>query len=172
MLIQLSKLLSMPDHEETVECSLDMEELVLRRESYPILEKPSFPVILKNEGKRTVSVSLQTSITVGMPCGRCLTEVPEKIRLSVLRTLDFDDIEETCKDQVSFVDGSSLNVDKLILEEVIPLLPTKVLCSEDCKGLCPVCGTNLNKEECGCDRAVKDPRMAAIQDIFKNFKEV
>ena len=135
-------------------------------------EKPSFPVILKNEGKRTVSVSFQTSITVGMPCGRCLTEVPEKIRLSVLRTLDFDDIEETCKDQVSFVDGSSLNVDKLILEEVIPLLPTKVLCSEDCKGLCPVCGTNLNKEECGCDRAVKDPRMAAIQDIFKNFKEV
>lgn len=51
MLIQLSKLLSMPDHEETVECSLDMEKLVLRRESYPILEKPSFPVILKNEGK-------------------------------------------------------------------------------------------------------------------------
>ena len=73
---------------------------------------------------------------------------------------------------MSFVDGSSLNVDKLILEEVIPLLPTKVLCGEDCRGLCPVCGTNLNKEECGCDRAVKDPRMAAIQDIFKNFKEV
>ena len=63
-------------------------------------------------------------------------------------------------------------MDELILEEVIPLLPTKVLCDEDCRGLCPVCGTNLNKEECGCDRTVKDPRMAAIQDIFKNFKEV
>ena len=40
------------------------------------------------------------------------------------------------------------------------------------KGLCPVCGTNLNEKECGCDRTVADPRMAAIQDIFKNFKEV
>ena len=45
-------------------------------------------------------------------------------------------------------------------------------CKEDCKGLCPVCGTNLNEKECGCDRTVADPRMAAIQDIFKNFKEV
>jgi rpmF_bact: ribosomal protein L32 len=33
-----------------------------------------------------------------------------------------------------------------------------------------VCGTNLNEKECGCDRTVADPRMAAIQDIFKNFK--
>lgn len=172
MLIQLSKLLSMPNHEETVECSLDMEELTLKGGSYPVLEKSSFPAVLKNEGKRTVSIAFKTSITVGMPCDRCLCEVPEEIRLDVFKTLDFDDIEETCKDQVSFVDGSSLNVDELILEEVILLLPTKVLCGEDCRGLCPVCGTNLNKEECGCDRTVGDPRMAAIQDIFKNFKEV
>ena len=88
MLIQLSKLLSMPDHEETVECSLDMEELALRRGSYPVLEKSPFPVVLKNEGKRTVSIAFETSITVGMPCDRCLTEVPEKIRLNVFKTLD------------------------------------------------------------------------------------
>lgn len=172
MLIQLSKLLSMPNHEETVECSLDMEELVLKRGSYPILEKSPFPVTLRNEGKRTVSIAFETSVSVGMPCDRCLTEVSEKIRLNVFKTLDFDDIEETCKDQVSFLDGSSLDVDELVLEEMIPLLPTKVLCDENCRGLCPVCGTNLNKEECGCDRTVKDPRMAAIQDIFENFKEV
>ena len=86
MLIQLSKLLSMPDHEETVECSLDMEELVLRRESYPILEKPSFPVILKNEGKRTVSAHFRQASQSGCPAAgvsrgsgkdqaQCLTDI-------------------------------------------------------------------------------------------------
>ncbi len=42
---------------------------------------------------------------------------------------------------------------------------------DDCKGICPVCGQNLNEKECGCDTFVPDPRMAVIQDIFKN-KEV
>ena len=40
------------------------------------------------------------------------------------------------------------------------------------EGICPVCGQNLNLGECGCDRESLDPRMSAIRDIFKNFKEV
>ena len=41
----------------------------------------------------------------------------------------------------------------------------KFLCSEDCKGLCPVCGTNLNKGECNCDTAVCDPRFAILRNL-------
>ena len=48
----------------------------------------------------------------------------------------------------------------------------KVLCKDNCKGICSRCGANLNKGDCGCDTWVPDPRMAAIQDIFKQFKEV
>ena len=50
--------------------------------------------------------------------------------------------------------------------------PAKVLCGEDCKGICPVCGANRNEKDCGCDTVVLDPRMQKFQDVFKDFKEV
>ena len=52
-------------------------------------------------------------------------------------------------------------------------MPTKILCKPDCKGICKVCGKNLNEGDCGCDQFVPDPRMAAIKDIYDAFnKEV
>ena len=48
----------------------------------------------------------------------------------------------------------------------------KVLCSEDCKGICNVCGQNLNEGTCDCEDTGLDPRMSVIRDVFKNFKEV
>ena len=64
---------------------------------------------------------------------------------------------------------TNLDTDLLILGEILPSLPEKVLCREDCKGLCPMCGKNLNEGACGCRQEPSDPRMAQIQDIFKTF---
>jgi uncharacterized protein len=50
-------------------------------------------------------------------------------------------------------------------------LPMKPLCSEDCKGLCPVCGTNLNRDTCNCRRDWDDPRFAALKNLQSNKKE-
>ena len=65
-------------------------------------------------------------------------------------------------------ENNELLIDRIIAEELLINWPDKVVCKEDCKGLCHVCGHNLNVSDCGCDRVVLDPRMAAIQDIFKN----
>ncbi|MBO4749763.1 MAG: DUF177 domain-containing protein, partial [Lachnospiraceae bacterium] len=65
-----------------------------------------------------------------------------------------------------------LNTETLLYNELMENWPAKILCKEDCKGLCPVCGKNLNEGECGCDRFVPDPRLAGIQDLFKRMKEV
>ena len=75
-------------------------------------------------------------------------------------------------DEQDFMDGTMLDVDKLVYPEVLINLPAKILCKPDCLGLCPVCGANLNQGECGCDRSSPDPRMSVIQDIFNNRKEV
>ena len=56
--------------------------------------------------------------------------------------------------------------------DVLMSWPLKVLCKEDCKGICSRCGKNLNEGPCGCAEEPKDPRMAAISDIFSKFKEV
>ena len=51
------------------------------------------------------------------------------------------------------------------LEQILLALPAYPVCGEGCKGLCPVCGANLNERECGCDRKVPDPRWAGLKDI-------
>ena len=75
-------------------------------------------------------------------------------------------------DESSYLTGTDLDTDRLVYLEVLMNWPQKVLCSENCAGLCPVCGKNLNEGSCGCDEGPKDPRMAAVSDIFRKFKEV
>ncbi len=61
---------------------------------------------------------------------------------------------------------------KLLYNEILVGWPMKVLCSEDCKGICSVCGQNLNEGSCDCEDTSLDPRMSVIRDLYKNFKEV
>ena len=75
-------------------------------------------------------------------------------------------------DESNFIDGYHLDVDKLLYNEILSGWPTKVLCREDCRGLCRICGRNLNTGSCGCEDPGLDPRMSVVRDLFKNFKEV
>ena len=76
-------------------------------------------------------------------------------------------------DERSFMVGYEFDVDAFMESEISFNMPTKILCKPDCKGICKVCGKNLNKGDCGCDQFVPDPRMAAIKDIYDAFnKEV
>jgi uncharacterized protein len=61
--------------------------------------------------------------------------------------------------------GKSIDLDPILREQVLLALPLSVVCREDCRGLCSVCGQNLNEKECGCERKVPDPRLAALKDI-------
>ena len=75
-------------------------------------------------------------------------------------------------DEQPYVSGNYLDVDQLVRNELLLNLPMKVLCNENCKGICNRCGANLNYESCSCEDSGLDPRMSVIQDIFKQFKEV
>ena len=58
-----------------------------------------------------------------------------------------------------------LDVTELLRDELLAAQPMKNLCKADCKGLCPVCGANLNDGDCGCDKHIADPRLAALKDL-------
>jgi hypothetical protein len=110
----------------------------------------------------------------GKGWGNNTSELFRKI-MTVLSEIDFDKVrkgELEDLDDISFMEESSLDVDKFLSGEVLMHFPARVLCRKDCKGLCLKCGKNLNEGNCGCDRAVLDPRMSAIRDIFNSYKEV
>jgi uncharacterized protein len=64
-----------------------------------------------------------------------------------------------------------LDIGDLLREQFQLALPMKPLCSEACRGLCPHCGTNLNRTECGCAQAWEDPRLAPLKSLLTRTKE-
>ena len=94
----------------------------------------------------------------------------EPVELTITKLSDEERVNDL--DESSYLTGMNLDVDRLVYLEVLICWPLKVLCKEDCKGICSRCGKNLNEGPCGCKEEPKDPRMAAISDIFSKFKEV
>ena len=62
-------------------------------------------------------------------------------------------------------DGDEIDLSPLIREELLLALPTRPLCREECRGLCPRCGTNLNQGECRCPEPAGDPRLAVLRSL-------
>ena len=169
MTINISEILSNPSVIKTFTVEPSFDVLKLKRNSYPVAYKEPFVLkVVKDDEK--IRLMASTVIDLFIPCDRCLEDVRNHFNIDidcfVIPNKESDGLED---DEQSFMDGCILDVDKLISNEIVVALPTKVLCKEDCKGLCTICGSNLNQGDCGCDRHAADPRMAAIQDIFKNF---
>lgn len=172
MTINISEILANPSvvREFTVEPSFDT--LKLKRGSYPVSRKAPFVLTVSKEEEK-LHITGETEIHILIPCDRCLDEVDTAFPIRIDCRWNPDEETDGAEDvdEMTFMDGCILDVDKLISDEIVVALPTKVLCKEDCKGLCSVCGTNLNHGTCDCDRRVADPRMAAIQDIFRSFNQ-
>lgn len=153
----------------------EMDAITFQLGTFPVLSKDPVELTITNTGDRNIEIEGTGRITVGIPCGRCLEEVPVEIPLQIMRKLDMkltDEERVNDLDESSYLTGMDLDVDQLVYLEVLMSWPLRVLCKEDCKGICSQCGKNLNYGPCGCVEEPKDPRMAAISDIFSKFKEV
>jgi uncharacterized protein len=69
--------------------------------------------------------------------------------------------------QLFFPGTLDLNMDELLRQSILLALPIKPLCQDDCQGLCPHCGSNLNEGHCGCVESGANPQLAALQQFFE-----
>jgi uncharacterized protein len=143
------------------------------------LQKVSGGVLLKGEFKAEVWA----------PCKRCLAETTASLPVSFAlrliprelaqkeegrrsleehvggeRTGSFR-LEEADRE---WFDGRKIDLDPILQEQVLLALPMSLVCRESCRGLCPVCGENLNEKQCGCEREVVDPRWMALKNVKLN----
>lgn len=174
MIIDISKVVKSINKEVSEEVSIELNSFESRLGNFPILQKSPVVLTITNQENKTLFIRGSVDVTLSIPCGRCLEEVPTQICFDIDKKLDItestlvdDEMEEN-----DYLIGFELDVDKLVYAEILVNWPMKVLCKEDCEGICKVCGMNLNKGSCDCQRTELDPRMAAIQDIFSKFKEV
>lgn len=175
MLIDLTEILKGEEKVVETEVELGFDTFVSKLGKFPIVSKSPISLIIENQGDRKVHIEGREDLEILIPCSRCLEEVKTSLRLKFERELDLNKAEaqavETL-DEHNYLDGYNLDVDKLVYGEIVFHWPMKVLCKEDCKGICSTCGTNLNLGTCNCDSTDFDPRMARIRDIFSKCKEV
>lgn len=110
------------------------------------------------------------AFTVELPCARCLKPQRAEHTVDVAelfqdpRKRDEDDEEDPGYELVD--DNSAIDLSTLIRDAIVMDLPVRVLCREDCQGLCPVCGADRNEDDCGHrPEEEPDPRWAALADL-------
>jgi uncharacterized protein len=125
---------------------------------------------------RIILVKSRVEARVKCICARCLdpfaltlsSEIQVSIKPKPDPRLDPpEEIELSREDLESdFYEGEEVDLSPLVQDQVLLTLPAKVICREDCRGLCQRCGKNLNRETCQCPGAEIDPRLASL----KNFR--
>ena len=175
MILDLSRVLS--EQHEPIEQSVPIEANVFRCEmgSFDLVRKSPLSLSIVYAGDKKLEIRGRGEVTAVIPCDRCLADVQVEIPLDFHKkaSVDQEGADETEElDEANYIDGYSFDVEQLIYNELLVGWPTKILCSEDCKGICNVCGQNLNEGTCDCEDTGLDPRMSVIRDVFKNFKEV
>ena len=125
--------------------------------------------------KNGLYLDVDVDFTILDQCSRCLEDVEVPIEYSINGFLVKEDYDEdSFEDDDAFIyDGQVVDVIELIQQTLDFKIPPRVLCDEDCMGLCQGCGANLNKENCSCTETANDeenidPRFAKLKDIFKN----
>lgn len=174
MLVNLSDVLTSAGKVENTTVPLEMTEFTSRLGSFSIQEKSPVEFTFTNIGVNKAKVEGSVKLTFQTECDRCLTEVPAILDLQFDRVVTSPDVttDEDADEHPDYMEGYQLNVETFVYNEILINWPVKILCKEDCKGVCPKCGQNLNMRECGCDTFVPDPRMAVLKDIFNADKEV
>jgi len=112
-----------------------------------------------------VYLTLNAAFVFNGVCDRCAEDFEKNMSFNLNKILVQTLANDVDYDDYIVANNSVLDLDELIEEEVQLFLPSKMLCSPDCKGLCTKCGKNLNLGKCDCKSEV-DPRMAALLQLL------
>lgn len=174
MLVNLSDVLTTTGKVENTTVTLEMTDFTSKLGTFSIREKSPVEFTFTNIGVDKAKVEGSVKLTFETECDRCLTEKPTILNLQFDRVVTSPGVttDEEEDERPDYMEGYQLNVETFVYNEILINWPVKILCKEDCKGVCLKCGQNLNMRECGCDTFVPDPRMAVLKDIFNANKEV
>lgn len=167
MKLDISELLKKKIDELVFDLSFEMDHL--DRDDYRIILKS--PLKLKGKVVCNSDIASATgnfSVLIEVQCTRCL-EVFEHF-------LDVDFEESFSKsmdnDELYPINEGFLIFDDMIMDNLILSMPVRLLCNDECKGLCHNCGVNLNKVDCDCEKETVNPKFAALKDLLNKVEEV
>lgn len=174
MFVNLTEVLTNEDRVVSMQTEAQLREVSVGGELHSVLASSPVNFVFTNTGKGRARIEGNAEFVFSAGCDRCLKPVEERMDVCFTREVWAPDMaaDPSVYEEQPFMDGFQLDVEDLLISEIVTSWPMKILCKPDCKGICPICGTDLNTGTCKCDTFVPDLRMAAIKDIFEADKEV
>ena len=165
MLLGLSKIIDCPGASVPFSVSIDLSDL-LYGETYPVSE----PVLAEGVVRNTAGVLVMTGslhTTIHGVCDRCASDFDRFVEFPLDVVLVTELSNEENEDEWVFpLEGDSADLEDIVRTVFVLNLDSKLLCKDDCKGLCCRCGRNLNEEACTCQKEI-DPRLAALKQLLE-----
>jgi uncharacterized protein len=165
MLLGLSGIIDCPGGVVPFETSLDLSRMEFGG-SYPLAE----PVCAAGQVRNTAGVLVMTgelTTRLHAVCDRCVKTYEQELVIPLEAVLVKDEETDDFENPWTFeLDGDQADLDEILTTAVVLNMDSKLLCSEDCKGLCSRCGADLNLGPCNCKPEL-DPRMAVLQKLLE-----
>lgn len=148
--IQIRPLLLRPDEKRAVQLQIDAETAA----SYglPCEKLPQIDGMLENRAG-VLMLNYRLRCVPALECGRCLSPVGTQIDETFAHVIVTETADAQNEDEYLLAPDAVLDLAETVMTDLRLSMPTKTLCKPDCKGLCPVCGQNLNESDCMCSSA-------------------
>jgi uncharacterized protein len=152
------------------------------RQRTPLRTEGRADLVEEHHGKHKVVQDIRLKgkldTSLELPCARCLETVVHAVERSfdlLYRPLGTDSGHEElsvtdAEAEIGYYSGEGLLLEDTLREQVLLAVPLKIVCRDDCKGLCPHCGKNLNEVQCSCAEQMEDPRWLALKEIREKLR--
>jgi uncharacterized protein len=168
MIVNVSKIKNIPGKTMNVELAVSPSYLPMEGEKIKLVSPLKFSGKMENLGDR-LFLTGEIEATVELLCSRCAEAISFSVQapFSELFTNRRSVAKEEQDEEITFFAGEEIDITSHAARAILLELPMKILCRDDCRGLCPECGVNLNQAECHCAEESIDPRFQALKKLVQ-----
>lgn len=168
MFIELSELIKNVGSEKSFSGECVMEPIRYMGELVSFEKPVKVDVSVKNVGG-VLCLNGRAECEMLVNCGRCGKPLTEKMDFEIDESLLYEgsNVQMTDDEDVIVFSGYRFEMDEIVSNYIFMNLPIRYLCKEDCQGVCPKCGKDLNAGDCGCDKQEIDPRLEALKKLLQ-----
>ncbi len=163
MLFELKSVFQNEGEEKQVNYKLDIADIDIDG-VFPFRTPIDVTATAKNRAS-LVSLTIRACFGYSRSCDRCSTEFTREMDMLFEHKLAQTLVDDGNDDYIETPDFK-LELDDVVISDILLSLPQKNLCKEDCKGLCQICGKNLNEGDCSCDKREIDPRLEMLKQFM------
>lgn len=164
MVLDVSQLIQNDGAVKDIDLSIELDNMSFNGQDI-VFETPfTLKGVVKNIAG-ILYLDIDADVSFETQCARCLDKISKSMSFEIKEA--FSKVPQDDED-ITVLESGNIDLDDVTAKAFVGSLPINYLCSDECKGLCSICGCNLNRESCSCNAENTDPRLAVLKEFLKD----